>query len=531
MTNAPSSPTDPRAGRLVHTQRFFVAIASALLLAACGSTDVVYRDRAAFNTAADTGSGLLGYYTVASKQTSCGNCHAGHQASWAGTKHANAFQDLVASGHVTAACYACHTVNEHGNGIAAAAGYSVKPDSAYQDVQCESCHGPGTKHVALTENRANWPLARLTLTNAPASCASCHTGVHTPFAEEWAASGHAKLESPAISNTTSTCRNCHEGKTALKSWGVVTNYQERDSTAVNSPQTCAVCHDPHGSPNDHQLRFPINTPDPDQNLCMKCHLNRGAPTVSSSTPHGAAGYVLLGVAGYRPAGVAIDTQVTLTTHASLANPKLCAGCHVNAFDVTDPATGSFVFHSTGHSFRAIPCMNAATGMPDTVTTCDYSATARSFKACTASGCHGTAAVAASLLSSLRTTIASFADQIWLDNNHNGSIDAAPIDGGYLAIIKRDRPTELSTTTVITPARGAQFNVLLFAERNYGHGDNSFGVHNPFLARALLAANINELRSAYALPAPPANVQSQVDKAIGDAQARQPNFIRAAATVK
>ncbi len=500
----------------------------ALLLAACGSSEIVYRDRAPFNAAPDSVSGLLGYYNASTKQTTCGNCHAGHQASWSQTKHASAFSTLVASGHATSACYSCHTVNEHGNGLTGPAGWLAKADTTYQDVQCESCHGAGTKHVGLTENRSNWPLARVTLTKASASCASCHTGIHTPFAEEWAASGHSKLESPAINNTTSNCRNCHEGKTALASWGVVTNYQERDSTAVNSPHTCAVCHDPHGSPNDHQLRFPINSPDPDMNLCMKCHLNRGSPTAASSTPHGAAGYVLLGVAGYRPAGVAIDTQITLTTHSSIANPKLCAGCHVVAFDVTDSTSGNFVFHSTGHSFRPLPCVDAR-GKPTGDTTCAYSATARTFKSCTASGCHGTAAVAASILSSLRSTIAGMADQIWIDANHDGKIDAAPIDGGYLAIIKRDRPLELSTTTVVTPARGAQFNVLLFAERAYGHGDNSFGVHNPFLARALLAANITELRSAYALPAPPAPIQAAVDKALSDAKTRSPQFIRSATT--
>lgn len=529
MPTVPQFPTDPRAAHVVRRYRILTAIASVLLLAACGSTDVVYRDRAPFNVAPDSINGFLGYYTVSSKQTTCGNCHAGHQASWAGTKHSTAFQDLVASGHVTAACYGCHTVNEHGNGLSVAAGWNVKADSAYQDVQCESCHGAGTKHVTVPDNRANWPLARLTLYDSAWSCAACHTGVHTPFTQEWERSGHAKLESPAVSNTTSNCRNCHEGKTALASWGVVTNYQERDSTTINSPHTCSICHDPHGSTNNHQLRFPINTPDPDQNLCMKCHLNRGSPTVSSSTPHGAAGYVLLGVAGYRPAGVAVDTQVTLTTHASIANPRLCAGCHVNAFDVTD-STG-LIFHSTGHSFRALPCLKA-NGTPDTVTTCDYSTAARSWQACTASGCHATPAVAASLLSSLRASIATFADQIWIDKNGNGKIDAAPIDGGYLATIQATRPTELSTTTVLTPARGAQFNVLLFAERNYAHGDNSFGVHNPFLARALLAANVNELRAAYALPAPPANVQAEIDKAIGDAQARQPSFfVRAASGVK
>ena len=388
-------------------------IAGTAAVAGCSTSDIVYRDRQPFNAAIDSGNGLLGYYTASTKQTTCGNCHAGHQQDWSQTHHAKAFADLVASGHASAACYSCHTVSQNGNGLKGPAGWDFKNDSSYQDVQCESCHGPGATHVKLPDNQKNWPLARVTLIDSARSCIACHTGTHTPFAQEWAISRHSKLESPAVNNTTSNCRNCHEGKTALKSWGVVTNYQERDSASVNSSHTCSVCHNPHGSTNNHQLRFPINTPDPDQNLCMKCHLNRGSPTVANSTPHGAAGYVLLGVAGYRPAGVSIDTLVTLTTHSSIANPRLCAGCHVNAFDVTDPTTGGLVFHSTGHTFRPLPCLKA-NGLPDTVTTCAYSPAARTFKACTASGCHGTEAVAASLLSSLRQELASYADQIWID---------------------------------------------------------------------------------------------------------------------
>jgi hypothetical protein len=69
-------------------------------------------------------------------------------------------------------------------------------------------------------------------------------------------------------------------------------------------------------------------------------------------------------------------------------------------------------------------------------------------------------------------------------------------------------------------------VFTFGEGRYSNGDKSLGVHNPFLARALLAANIIELRTAYALPAPPVSVQAQVIKALSDAKARSPSFVRA-----
>jgi predicted CXXCH cytochrome family protein len=493
-----------------------------LLIAGCTKTEIVYRDRQPFNPAPDLASGLLGYYDFTTKQTTCGNCHVGHQADWAETHHANALADLVGSGHAGATCYGCHTVSEKGNGLASAAGWNAKPDSAYNDVQCESCHGPGTRHVALPDDRTKWPLARFTLTNAAASCASCHTGAHHGFADEWAQSAHAQIVTAAVNNANVECKNCHDGKTVLKAWGVSTNYVERDSTGF-AATTCSVCHNPHGSENDHQLRFPINTPDPDRNLCMKCHLRRGEPEPGRSTPHAPQGFVVLGTGGYRPAGLSLDTNITLTTHASVANPRLCAGCHVNNYNVTDPATGAFVFHATGHLFKPIPCLSGA-GAPIADTTCAYSPPTRSFKACTNSGCHATEAIAAGRLSLARSEIAALADQIWIDSNHNQTIDAAPTDSGLLAIVKRDRPAELANPTVITPARGAEFNVKTFGEARYGNGDKSKGVHNPFLARALLTANIAELQAAYGLAPPPQAVANLMARVLEDTRRRQPNFV-------
>jgi hypothetical protein len=143
--------------------------------------------------------------------------------------------------------------------------------------------------------------------------------------------------------------------------------------------------------------------------------------------------------------------------------------------------------------------------------------------------------AANAFNSRRATIAVLADLIWTDLDHDEALDPAPIDGGYLAIVKRDAPLEFPATsalaTRITPAMGAFFNMATFAER-YANGDKSKGVHNPFLGTALLAGNINELRAAYAfLPAPPMAVQAAVDNSITELRRRQPYLVRESAGMK
>ncbi len=517
-------------------------LAALFLAAGCTKTDIVYRDREPFNPAPDAASGMLGYYTVASKQTTCGNCHTGQQTKWADTRHADAYQTLKALPAATAQafCFTCHTVSTNGNGLPTPKrGWDVVQDSAYHDVQCESCHGPGTTHVT-SPSRSNIPLARVGMagTGIPASaaassnatCAACHSGAHAPFAEEWGKSGHSKVitSSGAPVANSASCAPCHDGKKTLAAWGVNTNYIEKDSAAV-FPVTCTVCHDPHAKNNPKQLRFSIEAAEPSANLCMKCHDRRATLSIGTTrlTPHAPQGDVLLGTAGYRPAGVDIEVIAVATTHASNANSKLCAGCHIQRYTFNDPATGNFTFQATGHRFLALPCVNASG--PTDAQDCAYNAVARSFKGCATSGCHGNSeAIAAAAFASRRANIAVLADLIWTDLDHDETLDPAPIDGGYLAIVKRDRPLEFPATaalaTKITPAMGAFFNMTTFAER-YANGDGSKGVHNPFLGTALLAGNINELRAAYALPAPPAAVQAAVDNSLAEARLRQPNLFR------
>jgi len=488
---------------------------TALLVSGC--TDVVFRDREPFNPPPDELSGFLGYFTSSTKQTTCGNCHVGHQADWKTTRHADAFATLAAlpAGTAQAFCYSCHTVTEKGNVATGTAGYDQVQHEAYRDVQCESCHGPGIEHVTLPDNNATVPLANAFLSNPEASCASCHSGTHHPFVEEWEQSGHAVVASGTRATNVS-CTACHEGKGALAAWGANVNYAEKAATATAQPVACAVCHNPHGSENTAQLRYPIDSPDPERNLCMQCHIRRAEPAGNTTSPHAAAGSVLLGSAGYRPAGFDYDTSLVYTSHASDRNPRLCAGCHVNQYESTDPTSGT-TFHSTGHLFRPIPCLGPE-GAPLADNSCAYTATARTFAACTNSGCHANANAAASALANSRGNIDLLVDQIWTDLDGDQTVDPAPTDGGYLATIRAASPNEFASDNIISAAEGALFNVRLVGEGFDSHADGSFGVHNPFLALALLRANIKELQATYGLTAPPAVVQRAIEA--GAEQLRQ-----------
>jgi hypothetical protein len=546
-----------------------------------GCTDTVFRDREDFNPPPDAENKFLGYFTASDQQTTCGNCHVLHQADWAETAHSRAYAALAGNSAATDACFTCHTVSDKGNAVAGPAGWDVVQDTAYHDVQCESCHGPGLDHVEAPDapgSASNPPLAHVGVlgpsgagdsASVAQSCGSCHnqnSGPGVRAYEEWAASGHARSleEEPGVFVADNpSCASCHEGKASLAAWGVTANYAERGQTGGENHlgQTCAVCHDPHGTARDPntdalipgQLRFPISTPDVNQNLCMKCHQRRSEPDQASSRgPHSPQGPMLLGEAGYQPAGFQPDIQAVASTHGTEANPRLCAGCHINRLEGTDVTTGQPAT-SAGHLFLAIPCLDAG-GLPDLVNhDCPRDAPSRSWAACTASGCHtGGVDVAVAAFTLSAQTLDQGTKSIWDDRNGNDAIDpdstacsagalrvrvgetvtdtipcanpsppGAPAgddenranwDAGLLArtdIIPTigDAPTNQYVTNdnLITPAEGARFNVRMLRP---GGEDGSSGVHNPFLARALLLANVSELQATYAgLPAVSAKIQA------------------------
>ncbi len=437
---------------------------------------------------------FVGYSNPTTQQTTCGNCHVLKQQTWLKTGHASAWKDLQASGHASASCNKCHTTNGMTNIAQDTAGYFAASAAAkpyFQDVQCESCHGPGASHVTTPDETQPIPYLVSYDSTKGTGCGQCHSGPpHNPFVEDWSRGGHRVIEAPAISSGGS-CLQCHEGKTIATRFGASQTYVEASSTTPMQIG-CATCHAPHGSSNTHELRQSITVADT-TNLCIQCHKRRSVPDVTSTRgPHAPQGPTFLGLSGWRPAGFVWDST-NMTTHSNpAANQTLCATCHVATLDVNN-AKGQLAWHYTGHSFYAIPCVDTA-GIDSTNSCAD---TQRSFAACASSGCHSSGDVARTYFVSLESEMDYLASILWVDSNNNGNVDTT--DGGLLAKVP---PTEFkkrssTTTTPYTTAEGARFNVQLIST------DKSEGVHNAPYLRALLIATINAVKTQYALAVPPA----------------------------
>jgi predicted CXXCH cytochrome family protein len=528
--------------------KWCLTLLTVFTLAACTDEKIVYRDRPLFNPPPDSANGFLGYFTVATKQTTCGNCHVGVQAEWRATRHAQAWADLQGSGHATGACSACHSVSELGNAVGHAAGYSVTPDSAYRDVQCESCHGPGFTHVDNPDIEANHPLARIHVdTGVTSSCSGCHSGVHTPFVEEWKESAHGSGPGFASAATNASCQPCHEGRAAMAiKFGENANYVEKTS-ATPERIGCVTCHNPHGSPNESQLRAPLSTPTRDQ-LCVTCHSRTGVPPWSTATgtgtargAHGAQGLLVLGEnVGWIPPNFAYDTSQMASSHGTAANQRLCATCHVVRSTITDQLTGAFQFQSVGHNFDAIPCAGTD-GIPrpcgDVPDTTAAGASGHNFTACSTGNCHiGGPQVARLAYQTLKGELNNFLDQIWSDNPSAGTvgtIDSAGIDSGLMPqlVARAMRPGATAADSapinfrnnITSVAKGTLWNAALAATedrriflngRLLGNGfathmASGNGVHNPFMLKALLTSSIAAMQSTYGLsPRPGTNLQVQ-----------------------
>lgn len=134
---------------------------------------------------------------------------------------------------------------------------------------CESCHGPGSKHVAVGGGRGRFIINP---GKEPAACFTCHLEVHAEF--------NLPQRHP-VTEGRMNCVQCHDphGADIMKPAGGLAMARLNESCAQCHREQakphiyehealregCTTCHHPHGSINAKMLV------ERDNNLCLKCH--------------------------------------------------------------------------------------------------------------------------------------------------------------------------------------------------------------------------------------------------------------------
>jgi predicted CXXCH cytochrome family protein len=132
------------------------------------------------------------------------------------------------------------------------------------DMGCESCHGPGSKHVEAGGGAG-------TIVNpdkSPETCFQCHLDKKAEFSLPYA---HQVLNGKMscsdchdphkggtnTARTNDACASCHTAQTGMFAF---------QHEAVR--EGCTTCHNPHGSVNQKMLT------ERNSNLCLKCHFHQ-----------------------------------------------------------------------------------------------------------------------------------------------------------------------------------------------------------------------------------------------------------------
>jgi len=104
----------------------------------------------------------------------CSHCHNEADTFWHKTQHASAYQTLATQfKEFNLDCVGCHVTGYNRPG-----GSTVTHVDRLKDVQCEACHGPGSRH---SENAGSTELIQRR--PEPSVCRGCHHAPHV--ADDW----------------------------------------------------------------------------------------------------------------------------------------------------------------------------------------------------------------------------------------------------------------------------------------------------------------------------------------------------------
>ena len=417
----------------------------------------------------------------------CLGCHNGDAqpdmvTEWNTTKHSSAWARKYngeAGSHFGPNCVSCHVTGYNAEQAAVNAGFDDRardeewvfidsangglragsweamkenfPETAKMgNIQCESCHGPGSRHNGATADN------KMVKTLDAAVCAKCHdSGSHHVFPDQWRKSLHAN----PVDESRAGCVDCHSGRGFIENLAGV---PDANGSLEYVPIGCAVCHDPHNDANPNQLRTvaPVTFLNGVQadfgkgNLCANCHHSRvnvdpyvqTRPSSRFGPHHGPQGDMLAGTNA-----VEYGREMHRGPHADVVENG-CVGCHM----AETPAAGAGLNNVGAHTFSM-----SANGVENT-------------EACVR--CHG--------------EVESFEDfQASGDWDHDGANESVQNElQGLMDTITGMLPrgTAVPDTNYTLAQKQAFFNYIFVVE------DRSKGMHNAYYARDILQAAIDGL---------------------------------------
>ena len=428
----------------------------------------------------------------------CAACHAlGYDPTTSAT---NGGFDDVARG-------ANWTFPKYKSLAAAANNWNSMPAAvkAKASVQCESCHGPGQRHIlAVATGNLAQSTNMITMTLSANNCGQCHDSPADGYwkKNEWDQAWHGTGDNGGSEKVfkSGSCGKCHGTLAFLNTnlpgdtnvvivGGVLTNDLPWVGT-YNEGVTCAACHETHNTGmGNHQLRnIPswtlnngfVTTNAGNGQICIACHHERDnnvttAVALTNATvnsPHNSPQADLLFGQNAFTFGLTLPSPAPHTYV-----PETCVGCHMQdeqaGINVTNMlAYPSKAHHVGGHTFT-VDYLNPAGGaIPIAPGVAPYLT-----ERCVS--CHG------------GVTNVTFGGEVFTTNLVSCQSEVSNL---LYTLAKALDPTNSGfainkslISTAQTPAglaqRGAYYNY--FFVRN----DQSLGVHNPPFAKSLLRASI------------------------------------------
>lgn len=194
-----------------------------------------------------------------------------------------------------------------------------------QRVDCESCHGPASAHVAAGGGRGKGIPVTFRNAAEPAEaqnavCLNCHSKGEQRY---WYTSAHNSRDVACVSchtimkkvsdrfqlakiNQNETCAQCHLVRRAQ-------SFRNSHMDARGQGDTqCSNCHNPHGSSGEKLLR--ANSVN---DLCYKCHPEKRGPFLWEHAPVRDSCTNC-----HEPHGTLNDNLL------KIRRPRLCNSCHV-----------------------------------------------------------------------------------------------------------------------------------------------------------------------------------------------------------